>query len=880
MNRPSQIFLLAFFSGALVLSQSACTIRPMVTADKSQTAASDVIQFYSASWADSSGKDGKGGVSVVCSGDSHAFLIRPDATKERIDSKTLTDNPDWVVYDSGSNSDSCLSYEFTWVTNVNDKFWGKRWSGGGVAFDKSWSTKNLEDAKYLVFYAKSNAPGVDFNLSLSGTTDQVATGNVSVKDFALGHQIGADWTQVIIPISSFPNLSKMDLSQCKMIRFDLAGDYPENALVYFHIDKMYFTDSPMVTPVNNLGWQPLRDGVFVIWDKSPDEAVDRFILTVDGQPAGEVDGKQRTAKLPLSLFQAPGVHKLGVVAADGKNTSSIQTVTVDLTPHAVATAVVSLASQGDHPISPYLFGFNYMSKDSLKKVGGTLNRWGGNATTNYNWKEDADNKGADWYFLNAAQAGPGAPEKDKRYYQFIQDAFDAGSQAIITIPTIGWVAKAPPKGGPELSSFPTSLYPDQEANDGQGSGNGVLTNKKGLVWDNDPNRNYVPSTPEFQKEWVQTIVKNFHSASQGGVKFYQMDNEPGLWNWNHRDVAPKGISYDQMVDLNATYAQAVKSVDPDAKVIGMTAWGVKELAGSAWDDMPGGVAHYKGDGTGDRWTDRKAHGDMPQVAYFLQEMNKRSQKAGIRLIDYLDDHGYPEVWGTNAQGQNVNVLGDFAYDPVLTPKQFDALRIFYDPTFEDPSSWCAQPSLKPYLFDPFRPLIPNLKKMIAQYYPGTKLSMTEYYPASSHYYHGGLLEIVTLGIYMREGMDLACDWGSSWEGNYVYLGHKFFSNYDGNGSRVGGDYVNCTSSSPDLYSFGAKNGAKTFVILVNRNHDQNFETTVNLSQAAADYEIFTMSESLGYRLMDSGVHPAPGASLKIQVPAFSALLVVADTTKK
>jgi hypothetical protein len=128
---------------------------------------------------------------------------------------------------------------------------------------------------------------------------------------------------------------------------------------------------------------------------------------------------------------------------------------------------------------------------------------------------------------------------------------------------------------------------------------------------------------------------------------------------------------------------------------------------------------------------------------------------------------------------------------------------------------------------------------------------------------------------MREGMDLACDWGSAWEGNFVFLGHKFFSNYDGNGSKVGGQYVNCASTSPDLYSFGARDGEKNFVILVNRNHDKDFETTVKLPQAATNYELYTLSESLGYRLLDSGNHPAPGANLSIHVPAFSAILVVA-----
>ena len=178
------------------------------------------------------------------------------------------------------------------------------------------------------------------------------------------------------------------------------------------------------------------------------------------------------------------------------------------------------------------------------------------------------------------------------------------------------------------------------------------------------------------------------ASAKGGVRIYQMDNEPGLWNENHRDVVPKGIGYDGLAELNAKYAAAVKAVDPGAKVIGMVAWGAMELAGSAWDYMPGGEPGYKKEGNGPEWTDRKAHGDLPQAAWFLKEM-PALQMAGVRLIDYFDNHGFPEVWGTNGKGEKVNVLGDFAYDPALTPKQFDALRVFWDPTLESPDSWCA-----------------------------------------------------------------------------------------------------------------------------------------------------------------------------------------------
>jgi hypothetical protein len=331
------------------------------------------------------------------------------------------------------------------------------------------------------------------------------------------------------------------------------------------------------------------------------------------------------------------------------------------------------------------------------------------------------------------------------------------------------------------------------------------------------------------------------------------------------------------VDLNAKYAQMVKQTDPGAQVIGFTAWGVMELEGSNWDYMPGGAQGFNLPDSAMtdalKWTDRKAHGGTSQFEYYLKEMAKRSKLAGVRLIDYVDDHGFPEVWGTDAKGNKVNVLGDFAYDPVLTPKQFDALRIFWDPTFTSPDSWCAGPN-KADLWDPWVGLIPKLKKMIAENYPGTKLSMTEYYPASKSYFHGGLLQAVNLGIFMREGMDMACDWGGTDSLNYVLFGHRLYSNYDGKGSKVRGNYLPSSSSSPDLYSFAAKDTSKTYVVFVNKNHDSDLATTVYLPESVTGYHTYTLAETSGKRIYDSGLVPAKGPTLQLTIPAFSAVLVV------
>ena len=839
--------------------------------------ADDEPQFYPPSWADSSGKDGKGGVSIVVSGPTRQFLLEPDVCKEKVDGKTLGDHPDWVVYD-GEESGKALAFRFKWITKPNDKFWGQKWAGGGIAFNTSWNPVNFSGAKYLVFYAKTNVPGVDFNVGLTGSTDADITGFVKMNDYAEGHQVGTNWTRVVIPLGAIPSLSKVDLTQVKTLRFDLTGDYPENQSVYIHMDKLYFTDVKLVTPVENIGWIKVPGGAEVVWDKTDDSGITRYLVTVDGKVAGRLDGgDKRKVKLPASVLSGAGPHVVGVASSDGKQDSSYQSVTISLASKAAETAVVSLSAKAAHEISPDIYGFNYMSSEDLKKEGGVLNRWGGNDTTSYNWKDDADNHGLDWFFLNTG--GPlGIAEKDKRYYKFVQDTLAGGADPIITIPIDGWMAKVPPSDQ-KFGSFPLSLFPTEAPGGEPGLGKGETPDGKKL-WGNDPNYNYLPSTPEIQAEWVKALVKDFGPSTKGGVKIYQMDNEPGLWNENHRDVRPKGVGYDELADLNATYAAAVKGVDPKAKVIGMVAWGVMELAGSAWDYMPGGVTGYKKEGDGPKWTDRKAHGDVPQVAWFLKELSKKSDKAGKRLIDYVDDHGFPEVWGKNAKGEKVNVLGDFPYDPVVTPQQFEAMRIFWDPTFESPDSWCANQWNKPYLWDPFVGLIPKMKKIIAENYPGTKLAMTEYYPASKSYYHGGLLEALNLGIFMREGMDLACDWDGAHAGNYVFLAHQLYSNYDGQGSKVLGNYVDCTNDSKDLYSFAARNGAKTFVILINRNHDSDIDTTVNLPAAASAYRTYSLTETAGKRLYDSGEQTATGSKIKLDVPAFSAILVVAQTGHK
>ena len=44
--------------------------------------------------------------------------------------------------------------------------------------------------------------------------------------------------------------------------------------------------------------------------------------------------------------------------------------------------------------------------------------------------------------------------------------------------------------------------------------------------------------PSFVQAWMQHLVGRYGTAANGGVRFYNLDNEPMLWSDTHRDVHP------------------------------------------------------------------------------------------------------------------------------------------------------------------------------------------------------------------------------------------------------------------------------------------------------------------------------------------------------
>jgi len=58
------------------------------------------------------------------------------------------------------------------------------------------------------------------------------------------------------------------------------------------------------------------------------------------------------------------------------------------------------------------------------------------------------------------------------------------------------------------------------------------------VTGNDPNDANQPADSAFQLGWFQHLTNRWGRATNGGLRYYVMDNEPSIWFSTHRDVHP------------------------------------------------------------------------------------------------------------------------------------------------------------------------------------------------------------------------------------------------------------------------------------------------------------------------------------------------------
>lgn len=516
-----------------------------------------------------------------------------------------------------------------------------------------------------------------------------------------------------------------------------------------------------------------------------------------------------------------------------------------------------------YPISPWIYGVAASSaehEETLRQLGITLVRWGGNARTRHNWEINAANAGWDWYYTNVSQGDdvPGSASLN-----FMQRNQRLGAISLLTIPTIGWVAKdsesqsvdVPEQGGPPISEGSDVAF-TEFSNGSWSRPYDPTSNRERTSLQSFPSKNwpyqYPPDLTDgkvYQDEWIAYLRSQRPDDTPPPI--YAMDNEPELWSDStHVDVHPVRLGYDMQFENFLTYARAVKKADPDGLVAGPESWGVTAYMHSALDE---GGDNYKAA------ADKAAHGSIPWLSWFLKAASEADAAYGSRSLDILDVHYYPSSGAFG--GGNETEMQDI---------RMQAPRSLWDVNYVEPS-WVARTEWSHLA------LTRRLQRLIEQNYPGTRLGISEWNFGGEDDISGAIATADTLGIFGREQVYSAAYWGLPDATSPVGRAFRLYRNYDGKGSAFGSEAVGVSSNNTtDVSAYAAlADEGKLTVMLINKRREPSHITLKTSTFVPGEGSMkYTFGQNNLAEIVASPLGVQGSEATAVEVPPLSITLLV------
>lgn len=457
----------------------------------------------------------------------------------------------------------------------------------------------------------------------------------------------------------------------------------------------------------------------------------------------------------------------------------------------IAVTVETKTAGPQSKISSGIYGIGtYLGEDKNYSDVWSLNpevfRLGGNSSERFNWKINSWNAGKDWYFRNFKSSTPSVVDS------FMKNNREHGVGSIITIPMLGWIAKDHTSG-----SYPISIYPNQKKIL-ESFGDGRTKNDDFLLA--DPELANTRLLSDDISSWVSHLKTQFGNHPHR----YIIGNEPMLWHEAHQDVHPSPATYDEVLNRFISTSRLVRKADPNAVIFGPALWGYLAVKQSAFD-APGAWSR------GQKLSDKKKHGGIDFLEWFLKEVAKEEAKTGTSLLDVVDIHYYPE--GDHIRNGPPSL-------PISRQARLEATRSLWDKSYKDPS-W-----LNEYLY-----FIPYLREIVARTNPKLKVAIGEYKFYGEEDIAGGIALAEVLGIFSKEKLDYASYWTTPPANSPASYAFKLFRNYDGKGSRFGDTLIpNTYGIQKDASIFSAireKDQTATLVIL-NKSQTKTAEFDFNI----------------------------------------------------
>lgn len=486
--------------------------------------------------------------------------------------------------------------------------------------------------------------------------------------------------------------------------------------------------------------------------------------------------------------------------------------------------------KGRKEISPYIYGsnrFNFLRPDwkDQEKANWTIARSGGAGYNTFNWEINATNCGTSNNYLNVPWGITFNPEDypfaGQGQGKIIEQIFQHKAAIVVTIPMFPYVAA------------------DRNWTDVTKTNNYINTRfkknraRKGSPFTLNPDLN---DEFVYQDEYVNWI--EFHYGQKNHPEnppiFYQIDNEPSLWNdiFHHLDSTP--WTYKEYINTYIEFASAIKDVNPDAIIIG-GGFGSMQPLMRLEDTAQTPPSDWNG---------------RDFIEFFLGEMRKAESIYDHRLIDVVDLHWYSQA---------------------TYPDELQIARTLWDASFDEKSPFSQQ-------FGNIR-LIPRLKEIIARSYPDTKIALLEY-----NFYgtgiHAGIKHADILGTFGREGLDGATRWDLPDTGNdFVVGGFALYRNFDGKGGTFGdisieaqnSDYIKTSAYS----SIDSKTG--NLVMVVINKTDQIIKANItlnNIKEYTNVAEVYQLTADQSMPIQTQGLTLVEGCGLIYRLPAKSATTIV------
>jgi hypothetical protein len=300
------------------------------------------------------------------------------------------------------------------------------------------------------------------------------------------------------------------------------------------------------------------------------------------------------------------------------------------------------------PVSPYIYGKNNVLPSTFLNSGTTdeitkarearvrfVRQGGGNNSTKYNWRLKLSSH-PDWY--NNVYSND--------WDIAAKNMFDKlpGVQGMWSFQLLGMAASNANNNFADWSYNQSQWWSGVAQNLAGGGQPNKAGGAKATV-EGNPNLYLMKWTADST---VGILDKWFGAKGLGydknKIRYWSMDNEPEIWSGTHDDVMKTQCSAEEFMQLYFKVAKAARAKYPEIKLSG-------PVPANEWQWYRWGNDGIPSDGRKYCW-----------LEFFIKRIAEEEKASGIRLLDVLDIHYYPETSDAEKCVQLHRVFFDRNYD--------------------------------------------------------------------------------------------------------------------------------------------------------------------------------------------------------------------------